>query len=54
MHLGTSVAIRMGRNKKKGKIEITFTSEDELERLLHMLTDEETEQKASTLSSFHV
>lgn len=54
MHLGTSVAIRMGRNKKKGKIEITFTSEDELERLLHMLTDEETEQKDSTLSSFHV
>ncbi len=54
MHLGTSVAIRMGRNKKKGKIEITFTSEDELERLLHMLTDEKTEQKDSTLSSFHV
>ena len=54
MHLGTSVAIRMGRNKKQGKIEITFASEDELERLLHMLTDEETESKDSTLSSFHV
>ena len=54
MHLGTSVAIRLGRNKKKGKIEIAFTSEEELERLLHILADEETEQTASPISSFHV
>lgn len=54
MHLGTNVAIRMGRNKKKGKIEITFASEEELERLLYMLTDEKSELKDSTLSSFHV
>ena len=54
MHLGTSVAIRLGRNKKKGKIEIAFTSEEELERLLHLLADEEPEQTASPISSFHV
>lgn len=40
MHLGTNVAIRLGRGKKKGKIEITFTSEEEFERLLALLTDE--------------
>jgi ParB family chromosome partitioning protein len=41
MYLGTSVAIHVGKNKKKGKIEIAFTSEEEFERLLAMLTDEQ-------------
>lgn len=54
MHLGTSVAIRLGRNKKKGKIEIAFTSEEEFERLLAILTDEEEERELSDISSFHV
>ena len=40
MHLGTNVAIRLGRGKKKGKIEISFASEEEFERILALLTDE--------------
>ena len=54
MHLGTSVAIRLGRNKKKGKIEISFTSEAEFERLLALLTDEEERRRDDGISSFHV
>lgn len=54
MHLGTSVAIRLGRNKKKGKIEIFFTSEAEFERLLALLTDEEERRRDDGISSFHV
>ena len=41
MYLGTSVAIRMNQKKKKGKIEISFTSEQEFERILAMLLEEE-------------
>ncbi|WP_301860817.1 ParB/RepB/Spo0J family partition protein [uncultured Megasphaera sp.] len=54
MHLGTSVAIRLDRNKKNGKIEISFTSEAEFERLLALLTDEPEEDGAPPVSSFHV
>lgn len=54
MHLGTAVAIRLGKNKKKGKIEISFTSEAEFERLLSILTDEGQESDESPISSFHV
>ena len=50
MHLGTSVAIRLGRNKKKGKIEISFTSEAEFERLLALLTDEEERRRDDGIS----
>lgn len=54
MHLGTSVAIRLGKNKKKGKIEISFTSEAEFERLLALLTDEDERRHGDDISSFHV
>lgn len=54
MHLGTNVAIRLGRNKKKGKIEISFASEEEFERLLAMLTDEPEDGDSFSPSSFRV
>lgn len=54
MYLGTSVSIRLGRNKKKGRIEISFTSEEEFERLLAMLTDEPENTPSPSVSSFHV
>lgn len=38
-HFGTSVAIKKG--KKKGKIEIEFFSDDDLERILEMLSPEQ-------------
>ncbi|WP_088104601.1 ParB/RepB/Spo0J family partition protein [Halalkalibacter urbisdiaboli] len=38
-HLGTSVAIKQG--KKKGKIEIDYFSEEDLERILQLLVQEE-------------
>jgi len=41
MYLGTPVAIKVNRRKKAGKIEITFSSETEFERLLALLTQEE-------------
>lgn len=53
MHFGTPVSIHLGKNKKKGKIEISFTSEAELERLLALLTDDE-DQPEGPVSSFHV
>lgn len=53
MHLGTAVAIHMGKNQKKGKIEISFTSPAELERLLAMLTDE-TPADSDPVTTFHV
>ncbi|MBM0065399.1 ParB/RepB/Spo0J family partition protein [Alkalicoccobacillus gibsonii] len=40
--LGTSVAIKPG--KKKGKIEIDYFSEDDLERILQILSIEETQK----------
>jgi ParB family chromosome partitioning protein len=41
MHLGTAVSIRLAQGKKsRGRIEISFTSEAEFERLLEMLTEE--------------
>ena len=54
MHLGTPVAIRVGRNKNKGKIEISFTSEKEFERILAMLTDEHDDMDHQPASSFTV
>ena len=48
--LGTQVTIRPG--KKKSKIEIEFYSEDELERLLELLTAERKAQSAKR--EFHV
>lgn len=54
MHLGTNVAIRLGRNKKKGKIEISFTSEQEFERLLAILTDEPEDMDAFSAPPFRV
>lgn len=54
MHLGTNVAIRLGRNKKRGKIEISFTSEEEFERLLAILTDEPEDMDAVSASPFRV
>ena len=54
MHLGTNVAIRLGRNKKKGKIEISFASEEEFERLLAILTDEPEDGDSFSPSSFRV
>lgn len=54
MHLGTAVSIKLGKQKDKGKIEISFTSEDELERLLAVLTDEGQDAGTDPISSFHV
>lgn len=54
MYLGTSVAIHIGKNKKKGKIEIAFTSEEEFERLLAMLTDEQDEMDHNSSMPFTV
>ncbi len=48
--LGTQVVIRTG--KKKSKIEIEFYSEDELERLLELLTQSRQASKAKR--AFHV
>lgn len=48
--LGTQVVIRTG--KKKSKIEIEFYSEDELERLLELLT--QSRQTGKTKRAFHV
>lgn len=53
MHLGTNVAIRLGKGKKKGKIEISFSSEEEFERLLAILTDEP-EERHGAVSSFTI
>lgn len=54
MYLGTAVSIHLGKNKKKGKIEISFTSEEEFERLLALLTEESDKIDNSPVSSFHV
>ncbi len=39
--LGTSVAIRPTRNKEKGKIEIEYFSQDDLDRLIELLEGQE-------------
>lgn len=54
MYLGTSVSIHVGRNKKKGKIEIAFTSEEEFERLLSMLTEGQDDKDPSSIDSFTI
>ena len=54
MALGTDVAIQLGRGRKKGKIEISFSSEAEFERLLSILTEEKEDTSRSPLSSFHI
>lgn len=52
--LGTPVAIHFGKNRQKGKIEISFTSEAEFERLLARLTEEDERQEDFPASSFHL
>lgn len=54
MHLGTVVAIRFPKGKGKGKIEISFASEDEFERLLSVLTDTEKRREDVQKVSFHI
>ena len=54
MALGTDVAIQLGKGRKKGKIEISFSSEAEFERLLSILTEEKEDTPRSPLSSFHI
>lgn len=53
LYLGTPVSIHLGKQKGKGKIEISFTSPAELERLLAMLTDDD-DQSDAPVSTFHV
>ena len=53
MHLGTGVSIHLNHKKNAGKIEISFTSEKEFERLLAMLTDEE-QKREYAISDFSV
>lgn len=52
--LGTPVSIHFGKNRQKGKIEISFTSEAEFERLLARLTEEDERQEDFPASSFHL
>jgi ParB family chromosome partitioning protein len=48
MHLGTAVSIRLAQGKKSsGRIEISFTSEAEFERLMALLTEEENDTATS-------
>lgn len=55
MYLGTSVAIRLAKGKKDtGKIEISFTSEDEFERLLAILTEENDSHTPTKHTTFTV
>lgn len=54
VHLGTSVAIRLDQHKQKGKIEISFASEAEFERLLALLTDLDNRDDRKETISFHV
>jgi ParB family transcriptional regulator, chromosome partitioning protein len=53
MYLGTGVSIHLNHKKNTGKIEISFTSEKEFERLLAMLTDED-QKREYTISDFSV
>ena len=53
MHLGTGVSIHLNHKKNAGKIEISFTSEKEFERLLAMLTDED-QKREYAISDFSV
>ena len=50
LHLGTKVAIHLARGKKSGKIEISFASEKEFERLMSLLTDAEEAASGSAIS----
>lgn len=54
MHLGTNVSIRFNKDKKKGKIEIAIASEAELERLLSLLTDDDSHEEYHGESSFTI
>ena len=54
MGLGTYVVIQLGKGRKKGRIEISFSSEAEFERLLSILTEEKEDPSPSPLSSFHI
>lgn len=55
MHLGTAVSIRMAKGKKNvGKIEISFASEDEFERLLEILTEEGNDDQSSGHARFSI
>ena len=52
MNLGAAVSIKFNRRKKAGRIEISFASEEEFERLLALLTQEEKEKQDGRISSF--
>ena len=53
MHFGTNVAIRINK-KNKGKIEISFASEAEFERLMSLLTETNTQDTMQDGLSFTV
>jgi len=53
MHFGTNVAIRINK-KNKGKIEISFASEAEFERLMSLLTETNTQETMQDGLSFTV
>lgn len=53
MSLGTAVSIKMNHRKKRGRIEISFASPEEFERLLALLTQEEEKSVSTgTITSF--
>lgn len=53
MSLGTAVSIKMNHRKKRGRIEISFASPEEFERLLALLTQEEEKSGSTgTITSF--
>lgn len=54
MHLGTNVSIRFNKDTKKGKIEISVASEEELERLLGLLADEAPHREDGDAISFTI
>ena len=54
MALGTDVSIQMRSGPGRGKIEISFSSEAEFERLMSILTEENDGRGRSTFSSFHI
>ena len=54
MTLGTDVSIHLRSDPGKGKIEISFSSEAEFERLMAILTEENDGPGQPTFSSFHI
>lgn len=54
MSLGTDVSIHLRQEPGKGKIEISFSSEAEFERLMSILVEEKEAHRRPPLSSFHI